>query len=332
MSSLCTSQGCPQSRASRPNRAVHQKGEYHDLVKLAACLTLISGLGYFAWNTVALGAEPPALQPDSLVGVWGSENVFGPSVRGELVIDARRPEWRAKIAGYDVPIRRNKGAIAFSLPDDAGEFRGHVSADKRAITTITGDWIQPAGIANNNRYATPVQFLKAAPTLWTGQVVPLDDRVSFYVSIQRAQDGSLTAFIRNPEFNHFRRRVYRVDVDGTNVTLTNTQKPGDSVLGTYDPALDRLLLPTMKSHPPLDFTRRKEGDAAGFFPRAPGGAPYVYRKPDATDDGWPTASLADVGTDALSAVFPVQAIRPLGRPEIQPHFTKPDDDDLRPRV
>jgi len=28
-------------------------------------------------------------------------------------------------------------------------------------------------------------------------VVPLDDRLSFYVSIQRAQDGSLTAFIRN---------------------------------------------------------------------------------------------------------------------------------------
>src|ERR1700687_5158258 len=119
---------------SSSTRAARQKGEYHDLVNLAACLTLISGLGYFAWNTVALGVEPPAPQPDSLVGVWGSENIFGPSVRGELIIDARRPEWRAKIAGYDVqydvPIRRKKGAIAFSLPDDAGEFRGHLSADR----------------------------------------------------------------------------------------------------------------------------------------------------------------------------------------------------------
>ena len=266
-------------------------------VKLA-CLTLISGLGYFAWSTIALGAERPAPQSDSLVGVWGSENVFGPSVRGELVIDARRPEWRAKIAGYDVPIRRNRGAIAFSLQDNAGEFRGHVSADRRAVTTITGDWIQPIGSGNNNRYATPVQFSKTRPTVWTGQVVPLDDRISFYVSIQRAQDGSLTAFIRNPEFNHFRSRVYRVDVDGTKVALTNMQNSGDSVLGTYDPASDRLLLPTLDSHPPLNFTRRKDGDAAGFFPRAPGGAPYVYRKPDAIDDGWLTASLADVGMDA----------------------------------
>src|SRR6202158_5843967 len=138
--------------ARLPNRALRQRGEYHDLVKLAAGLSLISGLGYFAWNTVALGAEPLAPQADSLVGVWGSESVFGPSVRGELVIDARRPEWRAKIAGYDVPIRRNRGAIAFSVPNNAGEFRGHVSADRRA-TTITGDWIQPAGIANNNRDA-----------------------------------------------------------------------------------------------------------------------------------------------------------------------------------
>src|SRR5207237_4398194 len=115
------------------------------------------------------------------------------------------------------------------------------------------------------------------------------------VSIQPAENGSLTAFIRNPEFNSFRRRVYRVDVDGTKVSLTNTQKAGDSIVGTYDPALDRLLLPTMDSHPPLDFTRRKDGDAAGFFARAPGGAPCGCRKPDASEDGWPTASLGDVG-------------------------------------
>src|SRR2546423_4718967 len=76
----------PRPRARRPNRAVSQKVEYHDLVNLAACLTLISGLGCFAWSTVALGAETPAPQPDSLVGVWGSENVFGPFVRGELFI------------------------------------------------------------------------------------------------------------------------------------------------------------------------------------------------------------------------------------------------------
>ena len=114
MSSSTTGQGCLRLRARRPNRAVRRKAEYHDLVNLTACLTLISGL-YFAWNTVALGEALPTPQPDSLVGVWGSENVFGPSVRGELVIDARRPEWRAKIAGYDVPIRRNRVRLHFQF-------------------------------------------------------------------------------------------------------------------------------------------------------------------------------------------------------------------------
>jgi CubicO group peptidase (beta-lactamase class C family) len=126
----------------------------------------------------------------------------------------------------------------------------------------------------------------------------LDDRVSFYVSFQRSPDGALTAFIRNPDFNYFRRRVYRVEVSGTAVTLTNTQNSGDRVLGTYDPNRDHLSLSALDSHPALAFTRRAANDAVGLFPRAPRGVPYSYRKPGAADDGWQTASLADVGMDA----------------------------------
>jgi CubicO group peptidase (beta-lactamase class C family) len=256
---------------------------------------LISGVIYFAWNAAAMCAGPPVAVADPLVGLWGTENVFGPSMRGELTIDGRRPEWHARIGGFDVAIRRKKSEIAFSVPDDSGEFRGHVSADGKAIA---GDWIQPAGIAINNRYATPVRLFRTRPAVWTGQVVPLDDRVSFYVSIQRAEDGALTAFIRNPEFNNFRRRLYRVDAHGSTVTLQNARDSGDSIAGTYDATLDQLSLPTLDSQLPLKFTRRGSGDAAGFFPRTAGSAPYAYRKPEAADDGWPTASLADVGMDA----------------------------------
>src|SRR6516164_1442871 len=263
--------------------------------KPAVCLILIAGPVYSAWGGLAQGAAPAAIQADALLGVWGVETVFGPAVRGELTIDARGTEWRARIDGFEAPVRREKNTVTFSLLEDAGEFRGHVSADGK---TITGDWIQPAGIVNNNRWATPIHFARAQPAIWTGQVVPLDDRISFYISFQRAQDGSITAFIRNPDFNYFARRLYRVDVDGTEVTLTNTQKPDDRILGTYDATSDRLSLPTLNSHPPLEFTRRKNGDARGFFPRAPGGIPYSYRKPDAADDGWPTTSLDDVGLDA----------------------------------
>jgi CubicO group peptidase (beta-lactamase class C family) len=263
--------------------------------KFAVCIILISSLIYFARNAASLRAPVQASNSDALIGVWGSENVFGPAVRGVLTLDTSQPEWRARIAGFDVSVRRDNGAIAFSLENNAGEFRGHASAGGKSIT---GDWIQPAGVTLNNRYATPVHFVQSTPGIWTGQVSPLDDRISLYVSIQRAQDGSLTAFIRNPEFNIFRRRAFRVETDGTKVTLKNIQNSGDNIRGTYDPKSDRLLLPALDSRPPVQFTRRKSGDAAGFFPRDPGGAPYVYGKPEASDDGWITTSLGDVGLDA----------------------------------
>jgi MFS family permease len=116
--------------------------------RLCACLVLIVGFTYFSWGSVAQDAARDTLQAGALIGVWGSENAFGPTVRGELTIDTRRAEWRARIAGFDVPIRREKDAITFSLPGDAGEFRGHMSASGEAIT---GDWIRPAGTVNSDR-------------------------------------------------------------------------------------------------------------------------------------------------------------------------------------
>jgi hypothetical protein len=73
-----------------------------------------------------------------------------------------------------------------------------------------GHWIQPANAVYNNRYASPVVLSNLQEHVWRGEVVPLDERISFYLSIQRAPDGSLAAFIRNPEFNLFRRRSCHV--------------------------------------------------------------------------------------------------------------------------
>ena len=94
----------------------------------------------------------------ALVGLWGAEQVFGPLVRGNLIIDGRAPQWRASIAGFDVPVERDQNRVNFILPGDAGEFRGHLSTTSK---TIDGDWIQPAGVVNNNRYATPVHLTPA---------------------------------------------------------------------------------------------------------------------------------------------------------------------------
>ena len=249
---------------------------------LALCLT-----GIAQSNTEALHSPD-----DVLVGVWGSEQSLGPLVRGALTIDGRKPQWRASIAGFDVPVQRTGRAIAVVLPDGLGEFRGRPDGSSDAVE---GDWVQPAGVINKTAYATPVQMMLLSPFVWRGEVVPLEDRLSFYVSIQKRPDGSLHAVIINPEFNFFRKRSYDVSLRGSAVVFKNANRPDDHFFGSYDRAADHLSLPLVDSRPPVLLSRRNQNDAVGFFARSPSASAYSYRTPMAGHDGWRTASLAEVG-------------------------------------
>jgi hypothetical protein len=161
--------------------------------------------------------------------LWGSEQSLGPAIRGELTIDARSSQWRARIAGLEAPVTRQKDAVTFVLPANKGEFRGHLVA---GANRIIGHWIQTGDTYPfNQRYATPVELPQVQPKVWKGTVAPLQQKVSFYVSIQRTPEGSLSAFIRNPEANFFRRQIYRVERNGSNVVLS---REGEQLPGTYD--------------------------------------------------------------------------------------------------
>src|SRR5215469_6786549 len=147
---------------------------------------------------------PQATTPpgNPLVGLWGAEQSFGPLVRGTLTIDTRQAQGRAAISGFKVSVERTGDELNFSLPNGVGEFRGLLDPTSNAIN---GQWIQPIGVINNNRYATPIRLIAVSKSVWIGVVAPLDDHVSFYVSIQPQPSGSITAVIINPEFNLFRR-------------------------------------------------------------------------------------------------------------------------------
>ncbi len=255
-------------------------------------LALISLPTLLLASSVAVMAQAAAKGDQPLVGLWGTEQSFGPLVRGTLTIDARQPQWRASIAGFQVFVHQSDGRVTFSLPDRAGEFRGSLDHPSKIIN---GEWVQPAVIVNNNRYATPVTLVAVGPSVWRGEVVPLDDRVSFYLWIQPQSGGSLTAVIANPEYNFFRGRSYDVALNGSTVTFTNPKRSDDHFAGAYDEALDRLLLPLLDSYPPLPLSRRDQGDALGFYARTSGTSNYAYTTPIAEKDGWQTASLAEVG-------------------------------------
>jgi CubicO group peptidase (beta-lactamase class C family) len=232
----------------------------------------------------------------NLVGLWGNEQILGTLAHGELTVDARSAEWRAQIAGFDMRVDRSGGEIRFALPDGQGDFRGRLSKDSK---TIMGHWIQSNRGLFNQRYATPMKLLSVGTSIWRGEARPLEERISFYVSIQRMADGVLKAMIRNPEFGWLSRGTWRVEIKNEAVTLFNGPNDENKLSGTYDAKMDRLSLSLLDGSSPLALTRRTEANAVGFYPRTPRQEPasYLYRQPIPTNDGWTTTSLQDVGID-----------------------------------
>ena len=249
--------------------------------RLALVLLLLCGR---AWSQAA---DPPG---EKLLGLWRAEQIYGPMARGDLTIDARGPEWHARIAGFDVVVEHPGPLLRFELPGDQGEFRGRWAADKRKIL---GEWVQPPGPTLNQRYASPVRLQELMRGVWRGTVTPLDQRVMFFVMIERKADGSLGAYIRNPEHNWFGRGTYVLTRKGDEVTL---QRGGQQIEGRYDAESDSLWLGLVDGVPPLKATRRRREEALGFVPRLPGSA-YRYQQPIDERDGWQTGSLAEAGLD-----------------------------------
>lgn len=241
---------------------------------------------------------------DKLVGLWGVERVFGPQVQGAISIDSRSDVWVADVAGYQAPVWHAKGEINFILPGGGGSFHGMQSADGKRIV---GFWRQPPGVTLEQAYATPLTLQRSQAGVWQGEVHPLTDRVSLYLMISRADDGGLRAFIRNPEFNFGMRRLYKVSLDGSAVTLDDTLRKNDKLTGTYDPDQDRLSL-TVQGIGTFDLTRRDRDHALGFYPVTPAVDHYVYREPVTEDDGWKTASPQQAGLDLRPLSALVQQI------------------------
>ncbi|RKG56035.1 class C beta-lactamase-related serine hydrolase [Corallococcus sp. AB011P] len=239
---------------------------------------------------------------DALVGIWGSERVLGPQVRGELTLVRAGNSWRASIAGFDVPARVEGRKVSVVFP--GGELRATLAENGQSIT---GHWIQPRVLMSGMKFATPVELRTLQPGVWRGVVAPLEDRFSLYLVVQKQPDGSVTAFIRNPERNFGNRMLFRVELQDRTVRLTSTK--GDTQIeGTFDAQSGRLSLPYPPFDTTFDFTRRDRSQVVGLYSRTPARGPYAYQKPIAEDDGWTTASPSDVGMDVQPLQQLVQRI------------------------
>src|SRR5262249_2411555 len=163
--------------------------------------------------------------------------------------------------------------------------------------TVVGHWIQPTNAIYNNRYATPVELSQTGNRIWHGIVEPLEAPLTLWMSIQRAPDASLTAVIRNPEFNLFRRNVYRVTLNDQTLIFSDVRKPNEKfeaklISAGEEKFLTGVQLPNFRA--PTSFRATKTDEALGFIPQFDRYDLYLYSKPVEEDDGWKTASLNDV--------------------------------------
>lgn len=241
---------------------------------------------------IACGASPLIAWADTssdvLIGLWGAQETLGPAIRGDLFLELHGTQWHATIAGYELAVQQNGDELHFTLPNNQGEFRGRLRRD----ATLQGHWIQPASRFSNNRYASPVHFKADGEQRWKGEARPLDERFSVYALVQRAADGSITAILRNPEANDFRRRVYQVTLANDRVEFVTRAQ---TLKGVYDSAKDQLSLALLDGAPDIGFSRVSSQDAIGFYARSQPVAPYAYHPPAKRNDGWNVATLADVG-------------------------------------
>ncbi|HEY1991127.1 MAG TPA: serine hydrolase, partial [Gammaproteobacteria bacterium] len=265
------------------------------LVSLFCLSLLVAGLH---------AAPAPTSDEDKLLGLWGVERTFGPQVQGVLTLDGRSGDWQAEVAGLHAPVRYARGDVDFILPGGAGSFHGRESADGRRIE---GFWRQPPGVTLEQAYATPLALLRIQPGVWQGEVQPLADRISLYLMVSRGGDGKLQAFIRNPEFNFGMGRLYAVSLEGAQLTLDDTLRKDDRLVGQYDADRDRLTL-ALQGIGSFEFSRRDRDHAVGFYPVTPAADRYVYRQPVSEDDGWRTASPQQAGLDPKPLAALVQQI------------------------
>jgi CubicO group peptidase (beta-lactamase class C family) len=248
---------------------------------------------------LTLAATAPALA--SLEGLWKAKRWFGPEARGELVIEKRGETYTAEMMGRVVPVRVERGSVTFSLPNGQGTFRGKLHDDR----AIRGHWYPPGSVPRFFVFVSPVELKADGASRWRGEVVPFDDTFTFYLWLQPRDDGSFSAYVRNPDRDEGGMRgAERLTVDGTSVKLL--AKDREVAAGTYDAERDVLTLNFRSRGGTYDF--RRDDAESDFYPRGAKPARYAYRPPPARDDGWPVGTLEEANLDRAAIETFVQWI------------------------
>jgi CubicO group peptidase (beta-lactamase class C family) len=239
-----------------------------------------------------------------IVGLWKSKRYTGRDAKGPLVIRRNGTAYTGDMVGFTFPVSVNNGEFSFELPNRQGGFRGRLVGN-----AIRGIWFSsPIGELGGG---TPVILAGKTGNRWSGQVSPEEGTETLYLLITRRPDGTLAAFLRNIErdWGGF-LRLRSATRNGNAIALLGGRAPNiDSVVvtGKYDSAERVITLDFGGLGGVYDFTPDNDAQS-DFYPRGKAPERYVYRVPLALDDGWPVASLEQVGIDRAGIERGMQAI------------------------
>jgi len=242
------------------------------------------------------GGDAPA---SDLIGLWQAQRNYGPEVSGVLDILHRSGQWSAHIAGFSAAAVVSGESVRFEIDAERGAFRGQLTANEE---TITGHWIQPATAANFVRFASPVNLTRQTSGHWQGDVVPSEDKMTFFLSLTKNEDGCIGGFLRNPEANFGRHfHIENVVRDGDRINFIESNMETVRLQGVPHPDDDTFSIYIPDAGGTFDFVRVSDDTTSPFYPRGRHPQPYTYSPPVSRDDGWQVASLEDVGM-AVSAI------------------------------
>lgn len=228
-------------------------------------------------------------------GLWAAKRRFGPDVRGLLTIVQDADGWRAEVAGAQAPVRVSGDTVSFTLPNQSGTLIAYLSRDR---STISGHWIQPRVVVSGNEFASPIILKRNGSGRWTGDVVPLDDTMTMYLLIRKRPDGTLGAFLRNPERNLGRQlRADRIETTGSDVRMIGkwNGNGNERVLGSGVLNDDGFSLFLSGRGGTFDFRKVSDLEYTDFYPRGRPSGSYSYSRPPELADGWETGTLAGAG-------------------------------------
>lgn len=244
----------------------------------------------------ARSVTPQSNSAKELAGLWEAKKRFGPEVRGTLFVRQTGDRWQAEIAGRFATVKIEGDSVWFELPDRQGKFRGRLDARR---TKIVGHWTQPQGV-EISPLASPVTLTKHGRE-WRGEVAPLDDALTFYLMIKQRDDGSMGAFLRNPERHlgwQVRYRVDSVEREGKSIKLFAAKQGSEKgrliAEGSFN-ADAGLLAIYLERGGTYEFRRVTSDATSNFYPRGRPTEKYRYASPPVLEDGWQTGTLEEVG-------------------------------------